>query len=197
DYTTNGLCQVTSSQSVVALAAEDASFTMTSTCDGAFATITGTTGGTFIFSTPSPDAGVIDPVTGDITGGSYNSVYDVEYTTGACAVSSIEQVVVDDCSLPITIVIPTAFTPGADGINGTWEIQDLDNNYPENSIIVYNRWGSVVFTYTSSAANPYSLNEWDGTYKGQDLPVASYYFIIIGNDGSGDSFKGTVTIVRN
>ncbi|MEJ6757392.1 MAG: gliding motility-associated C-terminal domain-containing protein, partial [Crocinitomicaceae bacterium] len=59
------------------------------------------------------------------------------------------------------------------------------------------RWGSVVFKYTSSAASPYSLNEWDGTFKGQELPVASYYFIITGNDGSDDSFKGTVTIVRN
>ncbi|MFT6922345.1 MAG: gliding motility-associated-like protein, partial [Crocinitomicaceae bacterium] len=198
EFITNGMCPVTTSQSVVALDLDDASFILTPTCDGATATVLGTVGGSFAFSTAPVDAAIIDASTGGISGGDYNSSYAVVYNTGgACPASSIENVIVDDCSVPLSIVIPTAFTPGSDGVNGTWEIQDLDNNYPDNSVIVYNRWGSVVFEYTSSAANPYSLNEWDGTFKGQELPVASYYYIITGNDGSDDSFKGTVTIVRN
>jgi gliding motility-associated-like protein len=198
EFTTNGLCPVITSQSVVALDLDVASFVLTPTCDGATATVLGTAGGSFTFSIAPVDAALIDASTGDISGGDYNSSYAVVYNTaGVCPASSIENVIVDDCSVPISIVIPTAFTPGSDGVNGTWEIQDLDNNYPDNSVIVYNRWGSVVFEYTSNAANPYSLNKWDGTFNGQELPVASYYYIITGNDGGDDSFKGTVTIVRN
>ena len=198
EFTTNGLCPLTTSQSVVGLDLDDASFILTPTCDGATATVLGTVEGSFAFSIAPVDTAIINASTGDISGGDFNTSYAVVYNTaGACPASSIENVIVDDCSVPLSIVIPTAFTPGSDGVNGTWKIQDLDNNYPDNSIIVYNRWGSVVFKYTSSAASPYSLNEWDGTFKGQELPVASYYFIITGNDGSDDSFKGTVTIVRN
>jgi len=197
-YTTNGACPVSVQQQVIALDLDDATFSLIPTCDGAIATITGTVGGTFTFTNAPADAAIIDVNTGDVTGGDFNSTYSIEYlTAGACPASSIETVTVDDCSVPLTVVIPTAFTPGTDGLNDTWEIQDLDNNYPDNRVIVYNRWGNVVFEHNSSTADPYSLNQWDGTYKGQALPVASYYFVIDANDGSGDSFKGTVTIVKN
>jgi gliding motility-associated-like protein len=38
-------------------------------------------------------------------------------------------------------------------------------------------------------------NEWDGKYYGNDLPAATYYYILDLGDGS-DIKKGHVTIVR-
>ncbi|MFL2620712.1 MAG: PKD domain-containing protein, partial [Flavobacteriaceae bacterium] len=59
----------------------DSSFELTATCDGATATITGLDGGTFAFADAPTDGAVIDPSSGTITGGSYGSTYNIEYTT--------------------------------------------------------------------------------------------------------------------
>ncbi|GAB5417862.1 MAG: hypothetical protein Crog4KO_23900 [Crocinitomicaceae bacterium] len=175
---------------------DDASFTLTPTCDGATAIVLGTSGGTFTLL--SATSATIDPTTGTVTGAAYNEVLDVEYTTNgaSCPSSSTEMVVVDDCT-PQDLIIPTAFTPGADGAHDTWEIVGLDNLYPNNRVLVFNRWGNKVFEHSSSAANPYSNNMWDGTYNGSQLPVASYYYIIETNDAnSTEKFEGTVTILQ-
>src|SRR5690606_14975501 len=65
EYTTNGACPSSSTQDVTVLITDDASFTLTSTCDGGTAVITGDLGGTFTFANPQPtDGAVIDPATG-------------------------------------------------------------------------------------------------------------------------------------
>lgn len=82
-------------------------------------------------------------------------------------------------------------------LNDNWQIQDLDVKYPNNIVQIYNRWGNLIFQHESSISNPYSAAAWDGTNQmnGEKLPVASYYYIIDPNDGSGEEIKGTVTIV--
>jgi gliding motility-associated-like protein len=55
---------------------------------------------------------------------------------------------------------------------------------------VYNRWGGKLFE-SDGYANP-----WDGTYKGDKLPIGAYYFVVDFNDGVSDPIKGTVTIIR-
>lgn len=173
---------------------DDASFTLTPTCDGATASIPGSPGGTFSLVTAT--SATIDPATGTVTGASYNEMIEVIYaTTGICPSSSTEMVVVNDCT-PEDLIIPTAFTPGSDGAHDTWEIVGLDNVYPNSRVSVYNRWGNKVFEHSASSANPYSNNMWDGTFNGQQLPVASYYYIIEPNDGSDEKFEGTVTILQ-
>jgi gliding motility-associated-like protein len=37
---------------------------------------------------------------------------------------------------------------------------------------------------------------WDGTFNGESLPVASYYFIIEYNDNSTPNSNGIITIVK-
>jgi len=86
--------------------------------------------------------------------------------------------------------IPTAFTPNSDGVNDYWEIPGLHELYPKNIVRIYNRWGNLLFE-SDGYETP-----WDGRYNGEDLPVASYYFIIELNDGVNESLTGTVTIVK-
>jgi gliding motility-associated-like protein len=76
-------------------------------------------------------------------------------------------------------------------------IPNIDAVFPNNSIIIYDRLGNTVFEFTASATNPYKNIAYDGTKKGENLPVASYYFVINPNDGKAKIEKGTVTIVRN
>ena len=84
---------------------DDATFTLTDYCDGSAnsATVTGTLGGIFTFTAPSPTGGeTIDPLTGEITGGIAGTTYSVTYTTptGPCSQTSTQTVMVNP--LPIT-----------------------------------------------------------------------------------------------
>ncbi|TCK68657.1 gliding motility-associated-like protein [Winogradskyella wandonensis] len=106
EYTTSGICPQSSTQSLTAIAADDSSFTITPTCDGGMATITGLAGGTFAFNPMPTDGAMIDAATGEVTGGAFGTTYTIEYTTsGTCPTTSIENLTVltlDDASFTIT-----------------------------------------------------------------------------------------------
>ncbi|PIZ06317.1 MAG: hypothetical protein COY57_02660 [Flavobacteriales bacterium CG_4_10_14_0_8_um_filter_32_5] len=55
---------------------------------------------------------------------------------------------------------------------------------------IYNRWGELLFH-----ADGYK-QDWNGTYKGKDLPIGTYYYIIELNDGITKPFTGPITILR-
>jgi gliding motility-associated-like protein len=81
-----------------------------------------------------------------------------------------------------------AFSPNGDGVNDTWEIDNI-YLYPQCVVKVYNQWGNMVF-YSDGYTNP-----WDGTYNGKPLPSGTYYYVI--DLGNGDvPYKGDVTIIR-
>jgi gliding motility-associated-like protein len=84
--------------------------------------------------------------------------------------------------------VPNSFSPNGDGINDTWAIPNLAD-YPGSSVEVYNRYGQVVFQSKGYG------RAWDGTYKGAALPLATYYYIIMLNNGFAP-LKGSVTIIR-
>ncbi len=84
--------------------------------------------------------------------------------------------------------IPNAFSPNKDGINDVWNIQYL-NTYTDATIAVFNRYGQQVF-YSVGYNTP-----WNGQYKGSDLPVGTYYYIIDTKKGH-TPFSGYVTILR-
>jgi gliding motility-associated-like protein len=94
------------------------------------------------------------------------------------------------------IIIPTGFTPGGDGENDTWDIIGLDEKYPDNFVIVYNRWGNEIYR---SKQGQYSLAPWDGKFNGEEMPVASYYYMILPNGENTekeDIMNGTITIIK-
>jgi len=85
------------------------------------------------------------------------------------------------------IVIHNTFTPNGDGVNDIWFIENL-SQYPDNHLSIYNRNGHVV--YEKQGYN----NDWDGKYFGNNLPEATYYYVL--TITGVDSFKGDVTIIR-
>jgi gliding motility-associated-like protein len=116
--------------------------------------------------------------------------YVTETLNGCEGLASSVTITIQDCE----IIVPTAFTPDNDGINDVWEIVDLDEVYPNNIVTVFNRWGNVV--YQSEEGN-YGGIPWDGTYIGNPLPVASYYFVIDFNEPEITPRTGTVSILLN
>ena len=82
-------------------------------------------------------------------------------------------------------------TPNGDGYNDFWQIDYL-NQYEGVHIEIFNRWGSRLW----QADSP-NIENWNGKYNGEDLPVGTYYYIISFPDGSNkDPLTGPVTIVR-
>ena len=116
------------------------------------------------------------------------TTYRVEVTDAEelTATDSV-QVVIIDCPDQV-LDIPTTFTPNGDGKNDLWEIGNLFT-YDRRVVEIYDRYGHRLFR--AEADGP----AWDGRYQGKELPVGTYYYVIVLNDGS-TSYKGSVTILR-
>jgi gliding motility-associated-like protein len=152
-------------------------------------TVTGT-GGTFTWYTNAALSNQLD-VGPTATPNQVNgtSVYYVTETVNGCmGPADAVTIIIEDCE----IIVPTAFTPNDDNANDTWEIVGLDEIYKDNQVFVYNRWGGLIY---QSEKGKYSTHPWDGTYNGEKMPVASYYFIIDFNNENFPPTKGIVSIV--
>jgi gliding motility-associated-like protein len=84
--------------------------------------------------------------------------------------------------------ISNAFSPNGDGINDVWVLRFLQD-YPNATVQIVNRYGQVVFLSTGYA------QPWDGKYRGQDLPIGTYYYLINLRNGK-PTIVGSVTIVK-
>ncbi len=85
--------------------------------------------------------------------------------------------------------IPNVFTPNGDGQNDKWIISYLED-YDENIVHIYNRWGNRVFSVTDYK------NNWSGnSERGANLPAGTYYFEII-LPLTKERFSGDLTILR-
>ncbi len=80
------------------------------------------------------------------------------------------------------------FSPNNDNKNDFFRINGLQN-YPDNKLFVYNRWGNLVFE-----AVDYQ-NNWIGDWDGKDLPDGTYFYVL--DLGEGDKpLSGYVQIRR-
>lgn len=107
----------------------------------------------------------------------YCGLDSFQYTLCSPMGCDTANVVIDiACSAnPDTLIIYNAVSPNGDGKNETFTILNIED-YPENTVQVYNRWGNMVFS-----AKHYQ-NTWKGTYNGSDLPDGSYFYRIdLGN----------------
>lgn len=104
----------------------------------------------------------------------------------------------DNCLVSDTVqllIIPeikvnSGFSPNADGKNDLWIIDYIDQ-FPENTVEIYNRWGEQLF-YSKGYFVP-----WDGTYKGQPVPVGTYYYVIrLNHFAYTKPYTGPVTVFR-
>ncbi|MGB4844225.1 MAG: gliding motility-associated C-terminal domain-containing protein, partial [Ferruginibacter sp.] len=127
------------------------------------------------------DVNILNPV-------SVKPEFDIFYTltvTAAGGCSITDEVFVDVLKIP---KIPNTFSPNNDGINDFWKIQYLDE-YKTNHTQVFTRAGQLVFESRGLYI------PWNGTFKGKQLPVDTYYYII--EPGSGrEPFTGYVTILK-
>ncbi len=111
--------------------------------------------------------------------------YTVKVTSSEGCISVDSMVV----KLLPTIDIPSGITPNGDGANDVWTLSGIEV-FPDCVVELYNRWGELIFQ------SPGYNVKWDGTYKGELLPVGTYYYIIDLHEPSIPVFTGPITIMR-
>ena len=134
-------------------------------------------GGYFISST--------EPTNGTITenNGVFSYSSNLVYVGGDEFIYEIcSDICPDECSTAtVTLTVggdascnvPTIFSPNNDGINDEFIVPCLSTNqYPNNVVSIFNQWGDEVFRQTRYQ------NDWQGTYKGEDLPTGTYFWIV-------------------
>ena len=92
------------------------------------------------------------------------------------------------------IFIPEYFSPNGDGKNDLFEIKSIDQ-YPNNHLTIYNRWGSTVYSKKGYA------NQWDGRSNSSDatgtglLPSGTYYVVLdFGDDENTKPYHGILQL---
>jgi len=134
----------------------------------------------------SPATGLSEtPISNPTATPEITTTYFVTVTSpnGCTAIDSVIITVIPN------IKFPDGISPNGDGKNDVWII-DFIEEYPDNVVEIYNRWGELLFH-----ADGYQ-QDWDGTYEGKELPIGTYYYIIDLNDESVKPFTGPLTILR-
>ena len=117
-----------------------------------------------------------------------------EQTTVLTLIATENNCVLTD-NLTITILeeisIPNMFSPNNDGINDSWIIKGIEK-YPNNRIVIYDRWGQEVFK--SSSYN--SEKAWNGRVKSNIVTEGVFYFVLELNNEEKKQYKGSITVIR-
>ena len=113
------------------------------------------------------------------------SICDVDNPNN-CATATITIVVKDPCDFDDSvsscdILVHNAFSPNNDGTNEVFVIERIEN-YPENTVEIYNRWGVLVFEvsgYDNVSKVFVGLSEGRVTVNKADaLPNGTYYYVV-------------------
>jgi gliding motility-associated-like protein len=92
------------------------------------------------------------------------------------------------------IVLPNYFSPNGDGVNDNWVLPDaMYSLYPNLKVIIYNRWGNIVWRSTGVYQN-----DWGGVHQKDNLPVPDgvYYYLIELDSESKKPISGFVEVMR-
>ncbi len=160
------------------------------------------TAGYVVTVAKDPSLGVIDAINGGSVvyrglpgrSGSDQFVYQVcnKICIELCDTATVKIQVKSDNTYQFSV--PTGITPNGDGANDELRFEVLEvqpEQYKDNEIVIFNRWGDIVYR-----AKPY-VNNWKGTNtSGQDLPTGTYYYILRLDIPNGVIIKGDITIVK-
>ncbi len=116
---------------------------------------------------------------------------DIDYTVTVTDINGCSK----DVQLSIVVLdnfdltVYNAVTPNGDGMNDTWIIENI-RAYPEATVVIFNRYGMELYR-----TDGYQ-DEWDATYKGNDLPDGPYYYVVLNDRFPDIVYKGVINVIR-
>ncbi len=125
---------------------------------------------------------------------STSKTYSVSIDDGTCESAKAEIVVtLAQCTEP-TVAVYNAVSPNGDGKNDVFYIENIEalESTRENKVVIYNRWGDVVYE-----ADNYDNDSvvFSGLSKGgKELPSGTYYYRI--EFPQNDSLTGYISLKR-
>ncbi|MFN7014547.1 MAG: gliding motility-associated C-terminal domain-containing protein, partial [Bacteroidia bacterium] len=127
----------------------------------------------------------------------HGTTYYAALTAASGCEGSVRLEVIVDLTVCDDILIPDGYSPNNDGINDTFEIENLATLYPNFKLEIYNRYGNLIYTGNRNVPN------WDGTTSvgglnlGDNLlPTGVYFYILNFNDGTRKAVQGRVYLNR-
>jgi gliding motility-associated-like protein len=95
----------------------------------------------------------------------------------------------------VNIFAPNIFTPDGNQFNQTWRVYINGIDIYDYELVIYNRYGEVVFQSFDSEAS------WDGRYgnNGNIVQDGTYAWVVTAKDAIDDNkyeFKGTINVVK-
>ena len=102
--------------------------------------------------------------------------------------------IIDVCAA--LLYIPNAFSPNGDGANDFFTV--YGQAVLEYRILIYNRWGELVYSSNDASEVNNSSAGWDGRYKGEFQEVGTYIYniVAVGGDGFPLEKSGEIFLVR-
>jgi uncharacterized repeat protein (TIGR01451 family)/gliding motility-associated-like protein len=95
-------------------------------------------------------------------------------------------VIIESDEIGVKLVMNNVFTPNNDGINDYFTITNLEM-YPDNELVVLNRWGNEV----------YSKSSYDNLWDGSNLSEGTYFYVLkVKVCEEYKTFSGYVTILK-
>ena len=116
-----------------------------------------------------------------------NSKVADQFTYRICNQHGCDEALVEVIVACPVMEVLSGFSPNNDGINDYLSIDGIEN-YPNNELIIFNRWGSEIFKQRGYDG------QWDGSFDGLPIPDGTYFFLL--KDGEGNSQTGFIQISR-
>ena len=110
-----------------------------------------------------------------------------QFTYRVCTVGGCDTARVTVKVICNDINVFTGFSPNGDNVNDFFTIDGIQE-YPDNKLNVFDRQGNSVFEQKGYR------NDWNGTWKGKNLPDGTYFYLF--NNGKGETKAGYVQIQR-
>ena len=119
--------------------------------------------------------------------------FDYEICSNSCpdiCSQANVQLSFDDPTFAGECFVPNVFTPNDDNMNDAFAIYCLESEFTNNRLMVFNRWGDIVFEQDSYR------NDWEGTYQDKPLPPGTYFYMLYLDRDKEDALRGFITLVR-
>jgi gliding motility-associated-like protein len=90
----------------------------------------------------------------------------------------------------VLLDFPNVFSPNGDHVHDFFAVKNSE--FFENATMeIFNQWGDKIYVNKGR----YNAN-WDGTHNGNELPVATYYYVFTPNKEGYNPVAGSISILR-